>query len=146
MKYILNSSKRITFNHIKYIFMEGLIYVLKIIPVKLFFIQIRNCYCFLRLQGWQKVDLNERIGQENNLKWIRLVAIYQNIPVCIILSVTQFLVNGLVAQGFLLSLAKESGQEVPGVGKAWKKSQLFFLKDLSFLGGRTVQKMILVGE
>lgn len=62
------------------------------------------------------------------------MAIYQNIPVCIILSVTQFLVNGLVAQCFLLSLAKESGEEVPGVGKAWKKSLLFFLKDLSFWG------------
>lgn len=35
-----------------------------------------------------------------NLKWIRLVAIYQNTPVFIILSVTQLILNGIVSPEF----------------------------------------------
>lgn len=35
-----------------------------------------------------------------NLKWIRSVAIYQNIPVFIILSVTQLLLNGIPSSEF----------------------------------------------
>lgn len=46
------------------------------------------------------MDFNERAGEENNLKWIRLVAFYQNISVLIILSVTQFLPNGIGSPGF----------------------------------------------
>lgn len=69
-----------------------------------------------------------------NLKWIRLVATYQNMPVFIILSVTQFLLNSTGSPGFPPPSGRRNWGGSPWSGKGCQKELTLLLrKPLLFL-------------